>query len=108
MRPGANDTLAATLDSIDQGAKDIPISTIAETTEAVTFEVGAIGSAFAGKFNADGSEIDGTCTQGGQSHPLVFKRMAEQQDVWICFGMESHARHARNPGSGRLNEISHQ
>src|SRR5687767_15652970 len=69
--------LAATLDSIDQGAKDIPCESAAFDPADGSVKVGvpAVAGGFEGKLAADGSTIDGTWTQGGVSLPLVLKKL---------------------------------
>jgi pimeloyl-ACP methyl ester carboxylesterase len=67
--------LTGTLDSVDQGARDMPIDTIRFANEALEFEMRAIGGRFAGKLGA-GGEIAGTWSQGGGSLPLTLRRDA--------------------------------
>jgi uncharacterized protein len=62
------------MDSLDQGAKDLPASFIVQNGMAVKCELQRIGGAFAGTLNAAGSEMSGTWTQGGGSLPIVFRR----------------------------------
>jgi pimeloyl-ACP methyl ester carboxylesterase len=71
----------ASLDSLDQGAMGIPVSSISGADGAVLFEVAAVGGKFEGRFNQDGSEMEGTWTQGGNGLPLVFKRIEKAPDV---------------------------
>lgn len=66
--------LKGTLDSLDQGASDLPIDVITYKEGALHFEMKAIGAAYDGKVEGDGPEITGTWKQSGQSWPLVFKR----------------------------------
>jgi pimeloyl-ACP methyl ester carboxylesterase len=66
--------LSATLDSIDQGANNLPLSGLEQQGTAVKFALQRAGASFAGAFNAAGSEIAGTWKQGGGSLPLVFRR----------------------------------
>jgi pimeloyl-ACP methyl ester carboxylesterase len=67
-------TLTATMDSIDQGAKDIPMDSVTLKGDALRLELKAIGGVYEGKLNKDGSEIEGTWSQGGGSLPLTLKR----------------------------------
>lgn len=67
--------LTGTLDSIDQGARDLPIDTIRFADGKLEFEMGAIGGRFAGSLGA-GGEIAGTWSQGGGSLPLTLRRDA--------------------------------
>ena len=66
----------ATLDSIDQGARGIPVTSIALTGTTLTLGVGAVGGKYEGTLNADATVIDGVWTQNGGSMPLVLKRGA--------------------------------
>jgi len=70
----ADGTLAATLDSPDQGAKGIPVSKITFKDPDLSFESSAIGGSYQGTMNKERSEIAGTWSQGGGSLPLKFKR----------------------------------
>jgi hypothetical protein len=67
-------TLKATLDSLDQGARGIPVSSIAVKDGAVTLGVDAVRGSYDGKFSSDGKSIDGTWSQGGGTLPLVWRR----------------------------------
>ena len=66
--------LTATLDSPDQGATGISISSITYKEPAVHFEIVKMGAAYDGTMNKDHSEIAGDWKQGGGSAPLTFKR----------------------------------
>jgi pimeloyl-ACP methyl ester carboxylesterase len=69
-----NGSLAATLDSLDQGAKNLPVSMIRQSGRTVAFELKAIGGAFDGALTADGSELVGEWKQSGAVLPLTFNR----------------------------------
>ncbi len=66
--------LSAKMDSLDQGAKDLPVSSIAQNGMAVKCEMQRIGGSYQGTLNAAGSEMSGTWKQGGVALPLVFRR----------------------------------
>lgn len=66
--------LVAKLDSLDQGANDLPIDTITLDGDIVRFAATNLGLSFEGKLSADGSEIVGTLNQGPGTFPLTFKR----------------------------------
>src|SRR5260221_14704795 len=57
----ANGSLSATLDSLDQGARDLPVSSIRQNGAAVDFELAMIGGSFRGALKGD--ELAGTWTQ---------------------------------------------
>src|SRR5207247_9454277 len=67
-------SLSAKLDSLDQGAKDLPVSMIRRNGRRVEFELQAIEGGFEGTLTADGSELVGEWKQGGAILPLTFKR----------------------------------
>lgn len=62
----------ATLDSVDQGAMAIPITSINFNGGALKFALDAIGGAYEGKLDANRNVISGTWSQGGASLPLEF------------------------------------
>lgn len=68
-----NGDLKASLDSIDQGAKGIPVSSISLKNSKLKFEVAVIHGSYQGKLNADASKISGTWNQG-EFFDLDFKR----------------------------------
>jgi hypothetical protein len=63
--------------SLDQGGARIDITGLTETNGMVHFRTPSVGGAFEGKLSEDGSEIAGSWSQGGQSTPLVFKRLTK-------------------------------
>ncbi len=65
--------LKATLDSIDQNANGIPVTSISLKDSRLNFSVDAVHGSYEGKFNAGGTAIEGSWSQG-QSLPLVFRR----------------------------------
>ncbi len=73
---GKDGALSATLDSLDQGANGIPVSSIALADGVARLEIAAIKASYEGKLSSDGSEITGTWKQGPVDAPLVFKRLA--------------------------------
>jgi pimeloyl-ACP methyl ester carboxylesterase len=66
-----------TLDSPDQGAKDLPIDEVTSKDAEVRLELKGVKASFEGKWNADGSEIAGNWKQSGQSFPVTFQRLAK-------------------------------
>lgn len=74
----ANDgTLSATLDSVDQGANGIPITSATLKDGKLSLDVEAVHGTYEGSVNKDASEIDGTWSQG-QPLQLDFKRAEPQ------------------------------
>jgi uncharacterized protein len=74
----ADGKLTATLDSIDQGAKGIPIDTISFVDNKLTFDSNAIGGHYAGKYDPAKPAVSGTWSQGGNDLPLDFERYVEK------------------------------
>ena len=68
----ANGTLAATFDSVDQGAH-FPASSIRLNDSSLSITAELVHGTYEGKVNADASVISGTWSQG-QPMPLEFRR----------------------------------
>jgi hypothetical protein len=66
-------SLKATLDSVDQGAYGIPVSSIVLNNSRLSLGVDAVHGTYEGKVSSDGGTISGTWTQS-QPLPLDFKR----------------------------------
>lgn len=66
--------LTATIDSPDQNANGIPVSSVEQTGSDVKLELSQLAASFQGKMNAAGNEISGDWKQGGASLPLDLKR----------------------------------
>jgi pimeloyl-ACP methyl ester carboxylesterase len=67
--------LSATLDSLDQGANGIPVTSIALKGTTVTFAIDSIQGSYEGRINAAGTTIDGMWSQAGAMLPLAFERV---------------------------------
>lgn len=70
----SGDAYAAKLDSPDQGAKDLPIDSIARKDKMVNFSAAQFGMNYEGTLNEKGDEITGTLKQGEGVLVLNFKR----------------------------------
>jgi hypothetical protein len=73
----AENGYTAKFDSLDQGANDLPIDSIALDGNKLTFSAAKFGINYEGTVNETGDEITGTFKQGPNSFPLVFKRITE-------------------------------
>jgi hypothetical protein len=71
-------SLKATLDSIDQGANGIPVTSITLKDSKLNLTVESVHGTYEGTVNADVTEITGTWSQG-QPLPLDFKRTTEHK-----------------------------
>jgi pimeloyl-ACP methyl ester carboxylesterase len=67
--------LAGTLDSVDQGQRGIPFSSVSYQDGKVRFEIAKGGIAYEGTMNKDGTEIAGEWIQGPAKVPLTLKRV---------------------------------
>jgi pimeloyl-ACP methyl ester carboxylesterase len=67
--------LAARLDSIDQGAMGLPVTSVILENSVVRLELRNLRASFEGFLNKEGTEISGEWRQGGGTIPLVFKRV---------------------------------
>ena len=66
--------LTAKMDSLDQGARDIPVETIVTKDNTVRMEVKSVQGAFEGSFDEAEKKITGTWKQGPNSLPLTLER----------------------------------
>jgi hypothetical protein len=69
--------LTGTLDSPDQGASGLRLSSITYNAPDFHFELTEVGGSYDGKFNKEKSAIEGQWKQGGQSLPLTLKPSAK-------------------------------
>ncbi len=74
VEKGKDGKLKASLASPDQGAGNIPLSSIGLKDGTLTFESKVIGAKFSGKTMKSGEGFDGQFTQGGLKLPLVLKK----------------------------------
>jgi putative CocE/NonD family hydrolase len=69
-----DDGMTAKVDSPDQNAFGIPVTTITRDGAELKFEVKLIAGSYEGKINPELTTISGNWKQGGSSSPLVLKR----------------------------------
>ena len=73
VKKNSDGAFSATLDSLDQNANGIPVSSVSQKGNDVKLELKGIGASYQGKLSPSGTEISGEWNQGG-TLPLVFKR----------------------------------
>lgn len=95
----AGGALSGVMISVDQGNTRIPITSLTEKGGTVELETKSVGGAFDGRLGADGSEVAGSWRQGGQSFPLVFKRLAKAPSF-------SRPQEPKQPYSYSAEEVS--
>src|ERR1019366_6436664 len=69
--------LTATMDSLDQGAKGIPVASVTLDGSTLHLEVASAAGKYEGKLDDSGATISGTWSQGSVSYPLVLHHTAE-------------------------------
>jgi len=70
----AKGAATGTMDSLDQGAKDIPLSAILLKVDELSFEARGIGGSYKGKFTEQAGTVKGDWQQGGHSLPLTLTK----------------------------------
>lgn len=78
---GSDSRMTGTMDSIDQGTKDMALDVVEVKGQSIHMEMKSIGGAFDGEMSADGSEIKGGWTQSGKTFPLTILRLEKAPDM---------------------------
>jgi len=84
--------LTATMDSPDQGAVGIPVTTVKYEGSALHLEIEQIGGRYEGTLDEKAGEIKGTWSQAGAEMPLVFRRSTPKPKAKL----PPNASHGRN------------
>ena len=74
LTPDGKGGFAASLDSLDQGAKGIRVTDVTVVDSVLKFELPQIGGSYEGQIDAGATSVDGTWSQSGNNLPLVWKR----------------------------------
>jgi uncharacterized protein len=74
LSKGANGSLRATLDSLEQGVFAIEANSVSFANFNLKLELTSVGARFEGKVSPDHASIDGNWWQGTASIPLKFRR----------------------------------
>jgi hypothetical protein len=93
-------TYTATLDSVDQGARDIPVNAIMLSNGAVRFQLASLQANYEGDLNARATEMSGKWHQGGMSFPLTFKRTKNPSTIAAPLPSSAYARRESSPLQG--------
>jgi uncharacterized protein len=80
----------AKLDSVDQGASDLPVDSVSLNGNKMSFVAAKFGMSYEGTLNDKGDEITGTFKQGAGSTPMIFRRTGEVV-------MKTHAQDPKKP-----------
>ena len=86
-----NDTYRAVIDSVDQGAKDIPIARLSARRNSIHAELPALNADYQAALNADGTEMSGKWKQLKGSFPLRLKKTTEADHVAEAMAADEYA-----------------
>ncbi len=75
------DGLTATMDSPDQNAKGLPVTSVTRGGASLKLELKQMAGEFDGKIAQDLTTMEGTWTQRGNSLPLVLKRVKDAAEL---------------------------
>jgi pimeloyl-ACP methyl ester carboxylesterase len=78
---GPDRALKATLDSIDQGVRGIPVTDVIWEAPALRLALPPLRANYVATMNESGDTLDGTWSQGGQELPLVLKRVEKASEL---------------------------
>ncbi|HTD66259.1 MAG TPA: hypothetical protein VK846_06995 [Candidatus Limnocylindria bacterium] len=90
----------ATLDSVDQGTKDIPINSITVSNRTVGFRLVSMQAGFEGNLNSRATEIIGEWKQRGRSLPLTFKRTTTPSTIAETLSSSALVQRENSPLQG--------
>ena len=99
----SGNTLTATMDSLDQNARGIPVSTVARNGSAIVLDMPDIGGKFEGQFDNNAATIAGTWSQGGNSFPLILTRVKDLSAVQL-----SRPQEPKRPYPYRHEDVTYQ
>jgi len=77
----ADGALAGTMDSVDQGANNIPLDQVTFKDNALRLELKSIQGVYEGKLNSARTEFTGTWQQAGNTWPLNLARTEKAPEV---------------------------
>jgi len=100
---GSGNDLTATMDSLDQNAKDIPVSKTTHNSSAIVFDMPNIGGRFEGQLDSDAATIKGTWSQSGNSLPLKLIRVKDPSVLRL-----SRPQEPTRPYPYRDEEVSYE
>ena len=80
IKPDGN-SYKATIDTIDQGHKDLPVSAVRLKGADVHVDLGAFGAVYDAKVNATGTEMSGFFRQAGVNIPFTMKKTTQPPTI---------------------------
>jgi len=95
-----NGIYRAVMDSLDQGAQDIPVAQLSARPHFLHLEMPALGAEYEAALSADGSELAGTLKQLGQTMPLTLKRTTTPDQVATTMASDDYTPRANSDLQG--------
>ena len=77
----AADGLKATIDSPDQNATGLPVSSVELSGSSIKLESKRLNAIYEGKISSDFATLDGTWKQGAGEWPLLLKRVKDKSEI---------------------------
>jgi len=71
----------ATVDTIDQGRRDLPVTSVKVKGAEVHIELGAFAAVYDGKVDSTGTQMNGVFRQAGANIPFTLKKTAQPPTV---------------------------
>ena len=93
-------TYAATMDSIDQGAKDIPVNAMTLSNSTVQFQLPALRAKYEAGLNARATEMSGEWNQAGTKIPVTFTRTKTPSTILEPLPPSAYAKREGSPLQG--------
>jgi len=62
------------MDSLDQGARDIPVNSVTIKDNSLRLEVNSVNGVYEGTLDKSGLKATGQWTQGGKALPLALEK----------------------------------
>lgn len=95
-----NRAYAATIDSIDQGVRGVPVTKVAYDYPSVRLETKTIGGTFDGSLDTNTSTMSGTWKQAKLNIPLVLRRTEQPSAIAAALSEDEYARRAGSDVQG--------
>lgn len=90
----------ATLDAIDQGRSNLPVTSVKVKASEVHFDLGAFAAVYDAKVNAAGTQMTGVFRQTGLNIPFTLKKTAQPPTIPPALQPASYAPRAGSAMQG--------
>ena len=95
-----NQNYSGTMESVDQGMKGIPVTTVVYKYPGIKLEAKTIGGTFDGLLNTNAGTISGKWAQGGMNFPLTLKRSASTGQATVAAATYDYSTRADSDVQG--------